>query len=222
MTKIIKRCFWCEGDSLYEKYHDKEWGTPCRDDRKLFEMLILESFQAGLSWRTILYKRPHFKKAFQNFNVHKISQFTESDIKRLLNNKGIIRNRLKIEAAINNAQKFLQTQKEFGTFAKYIWQFAPKKSKKIYSRLSLLATTKESDRMAEDIKNRDFKFLGSTTCYAFMQSVGMVNDHITGLFLSNLHSGRPYDFFLSTRIILWRFVKLNIRKEKVSKGCFKF
>jgi len=180
ITKEKKRCFWCEGDALYEKYHDEEWGTPCRDDQKLFEMLILESFQAGLSWRTILYKRPHFKKAFLDFNPKKISQFKENDIKRLLKNNGIIRNRLKIEAAINNAKSFLETQKEFGSFAKYIWQFAPKKSKRRYSPQSLPTTTKESDFMALELKRRGFKFLGATTCYALMQSTGMVNDHIKG------------------------------------------
>ena len=182
IRKKIKRCFWCEGDPLYKKYHDEEWGTPCRDDRKLFEMLILESFQAGLSWRTILYKRSNFRKAFFNFDAQKISRFSTQDIKRLLNDKGIIRNRLKIEAAINNAQKFLEAKKEFDAFAKYIWQFTPKKSKRVHSRQFLMAMTKESDLMAKDLKRRGFKFLGSTTCYAFMQSVGMVNDHIKGCF----------------------------------------
>ncbi len=178
----MKRCFWCEGDALYEKYHDREWGTPCRDDRKLFEMLLLESFQAGLSWRTILYKRSHFRKAFLNFNAREISRFSGRDIKRLLRDKGIIRNRLKIEAAVNNARKFLEAKKEFGTFCRYIWQFAPRKHKKVLSKDSLPATTKESDLMAQDLRKRGFKFLGSTTCYAFMQSVGMANDHIRGCF----------------------------------------
>ncbi len=176
------RCFWCVGDPLYEKYHDEEWGIPCRDDQKLFEMLILESFQAGLSWRTILIKRENFRKALHGFNAKKISSYGAKDIKRLLNDKGIVRNRLKILATINNAKKFLEIQKEFGSFAEYIWRFAPKKSTRRRSLKELPASTPESDALSKDLKNKGFKFLGSTVCYAHMQATGMVNDHIKGCF----------------------------------------
>ena len=183
MTQNNKnRCFWCEGDSLYEKYHDEEWGVPCHDDKKLFEMLILESFQAGLSWRTILYKRENFRRAFHNFDPNKIIRYTTKDKRRLLKDAGIIRNRLKIEAAIHNAQRFLEVQKEFGSFDRYLWRFAPRTKKRIYSKKALLATTPESDALAQDLKKRGFKFQGSTTVYALMQSIGMVNDHIKGCF----------------------------------------
>ncbi|OGX05962.1 MAG: DNA-3-methyladenine glycosylase [Omnitrophica WOR_2 bacterium GWA2_47_8] len=180
--KRKKRCAWCENDPLYEKYHDEEWGTPCYDDDKLFEMLVLESFQAGLSWRIILNKRKNFRKAFHNFNIKKIARYGSSDVQRLLNDAGIVRNRLKILAAINNAQKFLEVQKEHGSFSKYIWQFAPKRSPKRRSLKDLPAKTAESDALAKDLKEKGFKFLGSTVCYAHMQATGMVNDHMKGCF----------------------------------------
>lgn len=172
------------GDELDEKYHDKEWGVPVRDDRKIFEFLILESAQAGLSWRTILGKREGYKKAFANFDFKKVANFGAKDVVRLMKNEKIIRNRLKIEATINNAKKFLEIRKEFGTFSKYIWGFVG--NKPIKNKLKTLkdyrATSKESDALAKDLKQRGFKFLGSTTIYAHMQATGMVNDHTTTCF----------------------------------------
>lgn len=182
MPSKKNKCFWCIGDPLMEKYHDKEWGAPCRDDQKLFEMLILESFQAGLSWRTILNKRENFRRALHNFDAKKIARYGQKDFDRLMKDAGIIRNRLKVLATINNAQRFLDIQKEYGSFAKYIWQFAPKKSPKRLSPKDLPATTPESDAMAKDLKEKGFKFMGSTVCYAHMQATGMVNDHIKGCF----------------------------------------
>ena len=181
------RCEWPgseEKDALMVKYHDEEWGTPCRDDLKLFEYVILDTFQAGLSWRTILHKRENFRKAFDNFNPVKIAKYGEKDVKRLMNNAGIIRNRLKILGAIENARKFLEIQKEFGSLSKYLWQFTGHKT--INNRIKYLkemgATSKESDAMSRDMKKRGFKFVGSTVCYAFMQGAGMVNDHIVKCF----------------------------------------
>jgi len=177
------RC-WDTENSLYIRYHDEEWGTPCRDDLKLFEYVILDTFQAGLSWRTILHKRENFRKAFDNFNPVKIAKYGEKDVKRLMNNAGIIRNRLKILGAIENARKFLEIQKEFGSLSKYLWQFTGHKT--INNRIKYLkemgATSKESDAMSRDMKKRGFKFVGSTVCYAFMQGAGMVNDHIVKCF----------------------------------------
>jgi len=175
------RCGWCMKDDLYKDYHDKEWGRPSHDDKHIFEMIILESFQAGLSWYTILVKRENFRKAFDKFNPKKISTYSETKITELMNNPGIIRNHLKIKAAIQNASSFLKIQKEYGTFANYLWGFtdqkvidnAPKHLKEIK------ATSKESDKMAKDLKKKGFSFMGSTTCYAMMQSLGMVNDHLT-------------------------------------------
>ncbi len=178
------RCLWSSTDPLMIAYHDKEWGVPTRNDKKIFEFLILESAQAGLSWRTILHKRENYRKAFANFDVEKVARFTARDVERLLKNAGIIRNRAKIEAAINNAKKFLEVQKEFGSFSKYCWAFVggePIRHK--IRKLSEYPTTiKEGDAFAADLKKRGFKFLGQTTIYAHMQATGMVNDHMVNCF----------------------------------------
>lgn len=179
-----KRCQWGTTNPLLLEYHDTEWGVPVYDDRKIFEFFVLDTFQAGLSWLTILKKRKNFKAAFDNFDYVKISRYDDEKINELLNDEGIIRNRLKINATINNAQRFLDVQKEFGSFDKYIWSFVGGKPI-IYQRQSmkdLPVTTSESDSMSKDLKKRGFKFVGSTTCYAFMQAAGMVNDHETGCF----------------------------------------
>ena len=183
--KSKKRCSWPdEKDALMIEYHDNEWGTPCHDDKKLFEYLLLDTFQAGLSWRTILHKRENFREAFDDFNPLKISKYTEKDVKRLMNNAGIIRNKLKILSAIANAKKFLEIQKKFRSFDRYIWQFTEHKTinNKIKNLKEIGATSKESDAMSTDMKERGFKFVGSTICYAFMQGVGIVNDHFVGCF----------------------------------------
>lgn len=163
-------------------YHDNEWGTPLHDDRKLFELLILEGFQAGLSWITILRKRENFRVAFDNFEVSKIAVYNKRKVNSLLKNKGIIRNKLKIEAAIINARVFLEVQKEFGSFDNYIWEFVNHKPVKnqFKSIGEIPARTPVSDAMSKNLKKRGFKFVGSTICYAFMQATGMVNDHIKG------------------------------------------
>jgi len=163
---------------LYERYHDEEWGVPVHDDRKLFEFITLEGAQAGLSWSTVLKRREGYRKAFKNFDAQKVSKFTAVDVKRLMNDVGIIRNRLKIESTISNAKAFLIVTKEFSSFDRYIWQFT--KGKTIRNRIKRgqwQATSKESDEMSEELKKRGFRFVGSTICYAFMQAVGMVNDH---------------------------------------------
>lgn len=166
-TTSKKRCKWVpKGNVLYEKYHDEEWGVPVHDDRILFEFLILESAQAGLSWETVLRKRLAYKKAFANFNVKKVSRFTKRDIAKLMKNAGIIRNHLKIESAISNAKIFLTLQKEYGSFAKYFWSWKGKDAKKL----------------SADMKKRGFRFFGPTICYAYMQAIGMVNDHTPGCF----------------------------------------
>jgi len=172
---------------LLGEYHDKEWGAPVRDDRKLFEFLVLESAQAGLSWLTILKKRENFRLAYDGFDPTKIAKYSCGDIKRLLADPGIIRNRLKIAATITNARKFLDAQKEFGSFNRYVWQFVGGKPiKHRFRSLSAIpAKTKESDMMSKDLQGRGFKFAGSTICYAFMQAVGMVNDHTTNCFRYN-------------------------------------
>lgn len=164
------------------QYHDKEWGKPLHDDRKLFEFLILESFQAGLSWRTVLHKRENFRKAFAGFDAKKVAKFDRRKFNSLMKNAGIIRNRLKIKAAINNADCFLKIQKEFGSFDKYVWSFTGGKSVVNHpkSTKNIPAKTKISDAMSEDMGKRGFKFRGSTICYAFMQAVGIVDDHLTG------------------------------------------
>lgn len=183
-----KRCGWPTNDALYISYHDEEWGVPVHDDRKLFEMLILEGAQAGLSWITVLRKRDNYRKAFNNFDAKKIVKYDEKKNKSLLENEGIIRNRLKIAAAIQNAKCFLEIQKEFGSFDKYIWQFVGGKAikNKWKTLKEIPAKTTESDAMSRDLKKRGFKFVGSTICYAFMQAVGMVNDHVVECFRHNL------------------------------------
>jgi DNA-3-methyladenine glycosylase I len=180
------RCGWSTNDPLYTEYHDEEWGVPVHDDRKLFEMLILEGAQAGLSWITILRKRENYRKAFNNFDAKKIAKYDSKKVKQLLQNEGIVRNRLKIAAAIQNAKCFLSIQKEFGSFDKYIWQFVggiPINNRR-KSLKEIPPTTDESDIMSKDLKKRGFKFVGSTICYAFMQAVGMVNDHTADCFKS--------------------------------------
>ncbi|MBU3940817.1 MAG: DNA-3-methyladenine glycosylase I [Nanoarchaeota archaeon] len=180
----MKRCPWPGNDALMVKYHDEEWGIPLHDDRKLFEFLILDAFQAGLNWKIILHKRNNFEKAFDKFNAKRIAKYNEKDFERLMNDAGIIRNRLKIGAAITNAQKFLEIKKEFGSFDKYIWQFTNYKT--IDNKCKILkdipVISKESDEMSKDLKKRGFKFVGSTICYAFMQAAGMVNDHTIDCF----------------------------------------
>jgi DNA-3-methyladenine glycosylase I len=181
----MKRCQWVpENDSLYCSYHDEEWGVPLHDDRSLFEFLILETFQAGLSWKTVLYKRDHFRKAFSDFNPEKVAAFTEKDEQRLLNDSGIIRNRLKIKAAISNAHAFLKVAGEFGSFDKYIWKFVDYKPIDNHWQdvSDIPAKTQLSDQISADLKKRGFKFVGSTVVYAHMQATGMVNDHNTDCF----------------------------------------
>lgn len=179
-----KRCAWPGKDPLMIEYHDKEWGVPLHEDRKLFEFLVLDAFQAGLSWQIVLKKREGFRKAFKNFDYRKVAKFGEKDIERLKQDTGIIRNGLKIKATITNAQKFIEVQKEFGSFDKYIWQFTFGKTiKNKWKEMSELpATSRESDLMSADLKKRGFKFVGSTICYAFMQAAGMVNDHTVDCF----------------------------------------
>jgi DNA-3-methyladenine glycosylase I len=176
-----RRCEWAGGD-LMARYHDTEWGVPVHNDRRLFEFLILEGAQAGLSWETVLKKRPAYRKAFDNFDAKKVARYTSGKAKRLLANPGIIRNRLKIRAATKNAVAFLAVQKEFGSFNRYIWQFVGGKpiTNRWRSLRQLPARTTESDAMSRDLKKRGFTFVGSTICYAFMQAVGMVNDHVVG------------------------------------------
>jgi DNA-3-methyladenine glycosylase I len=165
-------------------YHDEEWGVPVHDDKKLFEFLVLDSFQAGLSWSIILNKREGFRKAFVGFDYNKISKFTEEDVERLKQDASIVRNGLKIKSTINNAQRFLEIQKEFGSFDKYIWSFVNYKpiNNKFKNMRDIPATSKESDEMSKDLKKRGFKFIGSTICYAFMQGAGLVNDHTVDCF----------------------------------------
>lgn len=186
MTERI-RCGWSEKDDLYRKYHDEEWGKPVYDDETLFEFLVLESFQAGLSWYTILKKRDNFKKAFDNFDFRKIAEYSDEKILELMADSGIIRNRLKILATINNAQRFQEVQKEFGTFSKYIWGFVDGKPLIHHPKIlqDVPATTEISDALAKDLKKRGFKFLGSTVVYAHMQATGMVNDHLVDCSFKN-------------------------------------
>lgn len=179
--RVKKRCDWPSNDELMIKYHDEEWGVPLHDDCKLFEFIVLDGFQAGLSWRTILHKRENFRKAFDQFDATKISKYSEEKVLDLLQNKGIIRNRLKIRSTITNAISYLQIKKEFGSFDKYIWQFTDHKtiSNKAKTLSDIPVTSAESDAMSKDLKMRGFKFVGSTICYAFMQAAGMINDHTT-------------------------------------------
>lgn len=179
-----KRCDWAGSDPLYVKYHDEEWGVPVYDDKVLFEFLILEGMQAGLSWSTILKKRGNFRQAFDEFDPGKIAQYDSNKLNKLLQNPGIIRNRLKIEAAIKNAQAYVTVEREFGGFSRYIWQFVNHKPliNSWKSLKEIPAKTVISDDMNKDLKKRGFKFVGSTICYAFMQAVGMVNDHVVDCF----------------------------------------
>lgn len=167
------------GNSLMEAYHDQEWGVPLHDDRKLFEFLILDAFQAGLSWQTIINKRDNFRKAFDDFDYQKIACYDQNKIDALLNDSGIIRNKLKVYAAVNNARLFMDIQQEFGSFDTYIWQFTGGSTRiNAWTKMEQIpAKTAESDAMSKDLKRRGFKFVGSTICYAFMQAAGMVNDH---------------------------------------------
>ena len=182
-TKI--RCAWANPKNpLYIEYHDKEWGVPVHDDQKLFEMLILEGFQAGLSWETVLNKREAFRKAFKNFDINKVAKMTDTQLEKLLTNEAIIRNRLKIFTARRNAKVFIEIQKEFGSFDKYLWAFVDNKviKNKRKTLKQVPATTKESDVLSKDLKKRGMSFVGSTIIYAFMQAVGMVNDHTADCF----------------------------------------
>jgi DNA-3-methyladenine glycosylase I len=179
-----QRCPWPGDDARMIAYHDEEWGVPLHDDRKLFEFLILEGMQAGLSWSTILNKRENFRKAFHGFDPNKIARYTQRDVKRLLADAGIIRNRLKILAAINNAQRFLEVREEFGSFDRYIWRFVDGKPirNRFRSLSQLPARTELSDAISKDLKQRGFKFVGSTIVYAHMQATGMANDHLVTCF----------------------------------------
>lgn len=182
--KNLNRCPWPANDPIYIKYHDKEWGVPIHSDKKLFEFLLLEGFQAGLSWRTILMKRNNFKKAFDNFDFNKVAKYDKRKINLLMNDSGIIRNQLKINSAVKNAKAFLEVRKEFGTFNKYIWEFVNGKpiKNKFKSLKELPARTELSDLISKNLKQRGFNFVGSTIVYAHMQATGMVNDHLTTCF----------------------------------------
>ena len=184
MSKQRVRCEWVGENELYQAYHDSEWGVPSYDDRHLFEMLILEGAQAGLNWLTILKKREGYKKAFDNFDVKKVARYSPQKIEKLLSNPEIVRNKLKVNAAVTNAKNVLSILKEYESFSDYIWQFVNHKPivNKWKSISEVPVTTAESDAMSEDLKKRGFKFVGSTICYAYMQAVGMVNDHTTKCF----------------------------------------
>lgn len=181
------RCGWCEGDPLYEAYHDDEWGVPVKDDATLFEFLVLETFQAGLSWITILRKRENFRTAFDNFDYKKIAKYPQSKIDELLQNPGIIRNKLKVNATVTNAKSYMTVQEEFGSFSTYIWGFVNGKPIKnaFENYKDAPAKTELSDIISKDLKKRGFKFVGSTIVYAFMQATGLVNDHETSCFRHN-------------------------------------
>jgi DNA-3-methyladenine glycosylase I len=183
MTQEIVRCSWCGTDPLYQKYHDEEWGKPVYDDLTLFEFLILEGAQAGLSWITILRRRESYRKAFADFDVKKVAAFTQEDVDRLMLDAGIIRNKLKIASAITNAAGFLKLQEEFGSFSNYIWGYMPDRKPLLNmfeDGQGIPARTAISDAISKDMKKRGFKFFGTTICYAHMQATGMVNDHIPG------------------------------------------
>lgn len=184
MTKKIQRCSWCEGSDIDRDYHDTEWGVPVYDDRTLFEMLILEGAQAGVSWHVVLNKRAHYKKVFADFDVKKVAKFTDAKLEKLLLDPGIIRNRLKVFSTRSNAQAFMEVQSEFGDFATYLWAFVDGKPiiNKNRSMKDVPSKTAISDLLSKDLKKRGFKFIGSTICYAYMQGVGMVNDHQTSCF----------------------------------------
>lgn len=183
MTEVT-RCPWCGTDPLYVRYHDEEWGKPVHDDLKHFECLTLESAQAGLSWITILRKREHYRDAYANFDVVTVASFDESDVERLMTNPGLVRNRRKIEASINNAKRFIEIQQEFGTFDAYIWSFVDNTviRNEWESTDDIPATTELSQQVSKDLKRRGFKFLGPTTVYAHLQATGLINDHLTSCF----------------------------------------
>ena len=180
----LHRCSWCGDDPLYVRYHDEEWGVPFHDDRQWFEFLTLETFQAGLSWYTILVKRENFREAFDNFQPEIIAKYDEEKVAELLGNAGIVRNRLKVRATISNAQTFLKIQSEYGSFDQYIWQFVDGKpiQNKWKNMSDVPATTPLSDQLSKTLKKQGFKFVGSTVVYAFMQATGMVNDHVVDCF----------------------------------------
>lgn len=180
--KSAGRCPWCGDDPLYVEYHDEEWGKPCHDERMLFELLILEGAQAGLSWITVLRKRENYRKAFHDFDVKKIARYTERDVERLMNDPGIVRNRLKIEATITNAKAYLALCKEFGGLDAYLWGYVDGKplQPKLQSFKQVPASMPLSDAISKDLKKRGFKFVGSTIVYAYMQAIGMTNDHLVG------------------------------------------
>ncbi|HEY1092978.1 MAG TPA: DNA-3-methyladenine glycosylase I [Rhodocyclaceae bacterium] len=178
--KSVGRCSWCGDDPLYVAYHDEEWGKPCHDERMLFELLILEGAQAGLSWITVLRKRESYRQAFDNFDVEKIARYTDRDVERLMNDPGIVRNRLKINATITNARAYLKLREEFGGLDAYLWRFVGGKplQPKRRGMGEVPAKTDVSDALSKDLGKRGFKFVGSTICYAYMQAIGMINDHI--------------------------------------------
>jgi DNA-3-methyladenine glycosylase I len=184
MKKTLKRCEWADSGELYKKYHDEEWGKPVHDDDIMFEFLLLEGFQAGLSWITILKKRENFREAFDHFDYKKIACYPQEKLDSLLQNEGIIRNRLKIRSAVLNAQKFIEVQKEFGSFCDYLWKFVDGKPviNKWKNIRDVPASTGLSDRISKDLKKRGFKFVGTTIIYAYLQAVGIVNDHTTDCF----------------------------------------
>ncbi|WMJ78731.1 MULTISPECIES: DNA-3-methyladenine glycosylase I [unclassified Sedimentibacter] len=183
----MNRCPWCGNNDLYIKYHDEEWGVPVHDDKKHFEFLVLESAQAGLSWLTVLKKRENYRKAYDNFDVNKVSQYDENKVKKLMQNAGIIRNLKKIEASINNAERFIEIQKEFGSFDKYIWSFVNNTPiLNNWNDISEVPAKSElSDKVSKDLKKRGFKFLGSTIMYAHLQATGLINDHLSSCFRFN-------------------------------------
>ena len=184
MTSARQRCPWSEGNTLYEHYHDTEWGVPCRDDRRLFEFLILESAQAGLSWITILRKRENYRRAFADFDAERVARFNQRSMARLMADPGIVRNRQKIAAAIGNARHFLALQEQHGSFAAYLWGFVDDRpiQNRWRTHAEAPATTPLSDRISKDMKRLGFRFFGSTICYAHMQATGMVNDHLVSCF----------------------------------------
>ena len=180
----VQRCWWCGDDALYVKYHDREWGFPVTDDQRLFEKICLEGFQSGLSWLTILRKRENFRAAFAEFDIKKVARFTARDVNRLLKDAGIIRHRGKIESTINNARRAIELVDEFGSLASYVWQFEPNlnnRPKRLDKKsLCAISITDESKAMSKDLRKRGWSFVGPTTMYAFIQAMGMVNDHVTG------------------------------------------
>lgn len=182
--KKLKRCAWSEGDDLMNSYHDKEWGMPVHDDRKQFEFLVLESAQAGLSWRTVLNKRENYRTAYDDFDPRAVAEYGDRKVKELLNNSGIIRNRAKIEASINNAKRFLEVQEEFGSFDAYLWRFTENEqvNNKWKKLEEIPAKTELSDTISKDMKKRGFKFVGATIIYSHLQAVGVVNDHLVHCF----------------------------------------